>query len=146
MKYAGAVPFTVMTAPLLSKCCILCTESQPRSTYRPQRSCEGYVFTGVCLSTGGVWYPSMPCSRSPGGWYPSMPCSRSPGGVPAPREGACSGGSAPGGCLLPGGACSRGVPAGQGGVWKRPPGQQMATVADGTHPTGMHSCYSIKLQ
>ena len=20
--------------------------------YRPQRSCEGYVFTGVCLSTG----------------------------------------------------------------------------------------------
>ena len=21
--------------------------------YRPQRSCEGYVFTGVCLSTGG---------------------------------------------------------------------------------------------
>ena len=22
--------------------------------YRPQRSCEGYVFTGVCLSTGGV--------------------------------------------------------------------------------------------
>ena len=22
--------------------------------YRPQQSCEGYVFTGVCLSTGGV--------------------------------------------------------------------------------------------
>ena len=43
--------------------------------YRPQRSCEGYVFTGVCLSTGGV----------PG-----------PGGVPVP------GGSASGGCLLPG--------------------------------------------
>ena len=21
--------------------------------YRPQRSCEGYVFTGVCLSIGG---------------------------------------------------------------------------------------------
>ena len=45
--------------------------------YRPQRSCEGYVFTGVCLSTGGGggWYPSMPCR-----WYPSMPCSRSSGG------------------------------------------------------------------
>ena len=23
------------------------------SHYRPQQSCEGYVFTGVCLSTGG---------------------------------------------------------------------------------------------
>ena len=23
------------------------------SNYRPQRTCEGYVFTGVCLSTGG---------------------------------------------------------------------------------------------
>ena len=23
------------------------------SYYRPQRSCEGYVFTGVCLFTGG---------------------------------------------------------------------------------------------
>ena len=22
--------------------------------YRPQQSCEGYVFTGICLSTGGV--------------------------------------------------------------------------------------------
>ena len=32
---------------------------------------------------------------------------------------------------LPGGACSR------GGVWR--PQQQTATVADGTHPTGMHS-------
>ena len=66
--------------------------------YRPQRSCEGYVFTGVCLSTGGVCipaciaggYPSMPCSRSPeGGVYPSMHCRRVPacpaqgGGVPS---------------------------------------------------------------
>ena len=29
------------------------------------RKCEGYVFTRVCLSTGG-WYSSMHCSRSPG--------------------------------------------------------------------------------
>ena len=29
--------------------------------------CKGYVFTHVCLSTGGGCYPSMPCSRSPGG-------------------------------------------------------------------------------
>ena len=29
--------------------------------YRPQLSCEGYVFTGVCLSTGEGVYPSIPC-------------------------------------------------------------------------------------
>ena len=105
---------------------------QLRHFYRPQRSCEGYVFTGVCLSKGGWypsmpcrWYPSMPCRRSPGGcypsmhcrWYPSMPCNRSPGR------------SAPRGLLPGGGVC--GDP---------PPQKQMATVADGTHPTGMHSC------
>ena len=29
--------------------------------YRPQRSCEGYVFTGVCLSTGGsTWAGTTP--------------------------------------------------------------------------------------
>ena len=55
-----------------------------RLYYRPQQSCEGYVFTGVCLSTqGGAW---------PGG-----------GGV-----------HGPGGCMVlgvhgPGGAWSRGV-------------------------------------
>ena len=58
--------------------------------YRPQRSCEGYVFTHVCLSMGGggnVW-----------SW-----------GVPA-LGGACSGRGAcwGGGGLVPGGACSRG--------------------------------------
>ena len=39
-----------------------------------------------------------------------------------------------GGCLLPG------VPA-PGGAWWRPPGT--ATAADGTHPTGIHSCYQM---
>ena len=121
--------------------------------YRPQRSCEGYVFTGVCLSTGGggiptclaggipaclqqvsggrgVGYPSMHCR-----WYPSKPCNKSRGGVPTTRGGTyswrvCSWGvPAPGGLPAPGGC---------GG--DPPPGQQTATVADGTHPTGMHSC------
>ena len=35
---------------------------------------QGYVFTRVCDSVGGGWYPSMHCR-----WYPSMPCSRSRG-------------------------------------------------------------------
>ena len=63
-----------------------------------------------------------------------------------------TGGACLGGCLLPGGACSQGVPApgsacSQGGfcsggwVWRRPPGQQTATDADGTHSTGMHFCF-----
>ena len=34
---------------------------------------------------------------------------------------------------------------GAGGVWQTPPADtrppRMATAADGTHPTGMHSCY-----
>ena len=60
-----------------------------------------------------------------------MPCSRSLGG----------GLSAPRGCLLMEGACSGGVPA-SGGAMKTPPQKQMATVADGTHTTGMHSCYN----
>ena len=51
--------------------------------YRPQRSCESYVFTGVCLSTGG--------------------------GVPGPGRGLSAPGGgvfAPRGCLVRGGVCS----------------------------------------
>ena len=62
--------------------------------------------------------------------------------------------SAPGGCLLQGGVCSRGVstrgvfaPGGcllwgfcsWGCLLCILPGE-MATAADGTHPSGMHSC------
>ena len=80
--------------------------------YRSQRSCEGYVFTGVCLSTGGVvsqhalHVVSQHALQQVSGGDPSMPCSRSPGG-----------------CLLWGCACSRGcllpgqgvtVPGGRG--------------------------------
>ena len=106
------------------------------------------------------WYPSMPCSRSRGGgcypsmhcrWYPSMSCSRSWGGYP----------SMP--CRFPGphprgkfrGICLWGVstPTAKGEVEGDPvqahslipPPQQMATVADGTHPTGMHSCFEKAL-
>ena len=40
-----------------------------------------------------------------------------------------------------GGTWSRwGVPASEGGAWWIPPPPRMATAADGTHPTGMHSC------
>ena len=64
--------------------------------YRPQRSCEGYVFPGVCLSTGGG-YSSMPCM-----WYPSMPCNRCLGGL-------LTGSAWSGGCLVQGGLLPEGL-------------------------------------
>ena len=102
---------------------------------------QGNMFTGVCLSTGGVLsehvlqavsqhalqqvsrgvcYPNMHCR-----WYPSMPCSSSPGGSPGPHlwrygPGGCLvlGGPGPsgvllvkGGCQVLGGCLLRGVPA-----------------------------------
>ena len=59
-------------------------------------------------------------------WYPSMPCSR---GVSRPTPGGGGGfpGPHPGGCIP---ACTE---------VDLPP--WTATDADGTHPTGMHSCY-----
>ena len=85
---------------------------------------------GVCLwgpgPGGGAWSRGVPGGDVPG-----------PGGV-------CLWGPGPGG-----GAWSRGVSALAGGAWSwgvvsqhalRQPPRQMATVADGTHPTGMHSC------
>ena len=91
-EVADSIPFTVMTNIF---------------TTRKRSLGQGNMFTGVCLSTGGmVW-----------SW-----------GVPA-WGGACSGGMpALGRCLLrrvvpaPGGACSRGV-CSLGGAWWRPPGQ-----------------------
>ena len=96
------------------------------------------------------WYPSMPC-RFPGphpggkfrGIWPGLG-----GGSPGPHpRGKLRGiwlgespaphpeGSAPGG----GGVCSQGASAwSRGEVWRPPP--RTATAADGTHPTGMHSC------
>ena len=106
---------------------------------------QGYVFTCVCDSLhGGVvgwypsmWYPSMPCSRSPG-VYPSMPCrfpglhpggklrglaggvSRlTPGGCPGPHPGGCPG-PHPGGVSRP--TPKGGVQAHTQGVSRPAPG------------------------
>ena len=51
-------------------------------------------------------------------------------GVPGPEGSALAGGGVPG----PGGV---GIPA---PLRQTPPGET-ATAADGTHPTGMHSCF-----
>ena len=97
--------------------------------------CEGYVFTPVILSTGG------------GGCLGPGPEGVCPGGCPGPGpESVCLGEGCPG--LGLGGSRPRGCPGpGPGGVCipacteADTPPQQTATAADGTHPTGMHSCY-----
>ena len=101
--------------------------------YRPQRSCEGYLFTGVCLSTGG------------GGGIPACLAAGLQGGVLSQHALQKVSG---GGAAL-GGVCSQGVAAPRVCVcvWRPPPPrQQTATVADSTHPTGMQSCIMILLR
>ena len=63
------------------------------TNYRPQRSCEGYVFTGVCLSTGGggclsaCWDITPPRSRHPPvADPPPPPRSRHPPEQTLPQE------------------------------------------------------------
>ena len=91
-------------------------------TARKRSLGQGNVFTGVCLSTGGVPAPRGwsglggclllgECACSEGGACSGGACSwggAAPGGVPAP------GGAYSGRCLLLGGACSR------GSAWWRP--------------------------
>ena len=43
------------------------------------------------------------------------------------------------------GTCSQGVPAPGGCLFGDTPQKQTATVADSTHPTGMHSCCNLKV-
>ena len=118
--------------------------------------CEGYDFTGVCLSTG----EGLPSRRPPGRetpparrpqtpWqgdlphHPSRetpwqgdppvvrPPSRETPGRETPREGGTPQKEAP-----PGRPPGKEAPPWQGD----PP---TASAADGTHPTGMHSCCDL---
>ena len=47
-----------------------CSLTFSRHFYHPQRSCEGYVFTGICLSKGGrvclsAWWDTTPREQTP---------------------------------------------------------------------------------
>ena len=110
--------------------------------YRPQRSWGKVIFSqaSVILSTGGVLPPGRGCFL-PGG-LPTGGCFLlgvlPPGALP-PR-----GVLLPWGCFLPAGGASS-----QGGFLLGVPGGDplapgTATVAGGTHPTGMHSCWSMQ--
>ena len=96
------------------------------------------IFLQVCV-----------CPQGGGAWLGGS----GPGGVPGPR-GVCSQEvPAPGGRVWSGGCLVLGGSAPEGGVcsWggggipayteaDLPPGET-ASAADGTHPTGMHSCF-----
>ena len=92
--------------------------------YRPQRSCEGYVFTPVCQSfcsqgrSASVHVGIPPGTRHSSGSKPP----RDRHTPPPPRAGTPQ---------------SRHPPGSDTPRADTP--QQTATVADGTHPTGIHS-------
>ena len=107
--------------------------------YRPQQSCEGYVFTCVCLSTGGEYlgrYPPGPGNSPPPG----------PGTPPGTRYTPWDQVHPPGPNTPP---RTKYTPWDQVHHPGRatpprdqvPPPPETATVADGKHPTGMHSCF-----
>ena len=129
-----------------------------------------YTCLWFCSREGGGWYPSMhcrwypsmPCSRSPGeGGIPAcltgfQAHTHTQGGSwgvwpvgvsrPTPKgvvEGSSRGGLQAhtwGGVPAPGGVCCSGGLL-QNGV--QTPSPMMATATGGTHPTGMHSCFTL---
>ena len=132
----------VIKLPMQHSVFILCTFKCALYNYRPQRSCgQGYVFTRVCDSVHGVcvcvcaipaciaggipaclaaglWGMCVcsggggECFCSQGALLPGSVCSQGGFCLGGSAPGGCllpGGVSAPGGCLLPGGVCSRGV-------------------------------------
>ena len=100
--------------------------------YRPQRSCEGYVFTGVCLSTGGV------SASVHGGMHPWELTPPPPPGADLPEQTSPLEQTPPRSRQPP----EQTPPAPPG---SRHPPKETATAADSTHPTGMHSCCKMNL-
>ena len=101
--------------------------------YRLQRSCEGYVFTPVCYSVHR------------GGLPECMLGYHHPLGADTPLDQAPPGAGTPWSRHPP----EQAPPAADTPQNRHPPRagtpRQMATVADGTHPTGMHSCLLLCL-
>ena len=148
--------------------------------YRPQRSCEGYVFTGVCLSMGGGVPDQVPPEEqtpartryTPRARYTPLeqtpPKTRyTPRDQVHPLEQTPPGPGTPPNQVHPRARYTplEQTPPGPGtpprpGTPTRPgsptwdqvhhpplgpgtPPRDTSTAADGTHPTGMHSCFSF---
>ena len=114
----------------------------PMFDYRPQRSCEGYVFTPVCQSF---------CSHWGGGFCLSACWDTTPRGADTPQEQTTPPGAdthLPPGSRSPPGADTSPREQTHPPESRQPPREQTtpretAAAADGTHPTGMHSCFGI---
>ena len=92
--------------------------------YRPQRSCGKVIFSQACVKSSVHGGRGVSASVDAG----IHPLGRHPPSKHPPRQ-------TPLGRHPP--LCR---PPRQTSLLGRPPPQQTATVADGTHPTGMHSC------
>ena len=110
--------------------------------YRPQTKLrKGYVFTPVCHSVHrrGLSAPVHAGMNTPLGRQPSQ-CRHPPGHTPpwadTPWE------DTPMGRHPPARHPPVQTPPGQ----TPPPPQKMAIAADGMHPTGMHSCFSMNVE
>ena len=106
------------------------------ASYRPQRSCEGYVFTGVCLSTGGVGVSASVHAGIPPPQADTFQSRHTPPPEQTPPQSRHPQ-STPPGTDTPSRADTPRS--------RHPPPRDMATAVDGTHPTGMHSCYFNQL-
>ena len=138
------------TVSILLKCILVLNAKRNPVYYHLQRSCEGYVFTGICLSNGGgggvgvsasehAGIPHPPRSRHPPEQIP--PRSRPPWSrqLPPPPEQTPPRADPPE--QTP--PRSRHPPEQTHTSPSRhtPPPGDTVTAADGTHPTGMHSCW-----
>ena len=103
-----------------------------------KRSCRKVMFLhlSVIVSTGGGVCQCTPRVDNPLGRQPPQadnPHGQTPpGSHPPPRQTPTSPGRHP---------PPRQTPPGRHPLGRHPPPQQTATAVDGTHPTGMHSCY-----
>ena len=111
-----------------------------------KRSFAKVMFLEVSVSGGGglqahtqkgVWGSPRPY---PGGRLRGLIGGESPGPYPAGRLGVWPGGS-PGGPDSGGGSRPRYGGVSQNALRQTPHPQPSTTAADGTHPTGMHSCF-----
>ena len=94
-----------------------------------------FLHVSVILFTGGgvvSQHALQVVSQHALQWGGGIPACLAAGGVPA-QGGLLWGVYSQGGLLW-------GVSAPRGGVETPPPQKQTATVTDGMHPTGMHSC------
>ena len=110
-----------------------------RPCYRPQRSCSKAIFSQACVKNsvhrGDVCHSACWDTPSPG---------RHPTWADTPQAETPHGqtllGRHPQAEMPPGQTPLGRHPGADTPLGRHPPPQEAATAADGTHPTGMHSC------